>query len=160
VIARADGREGLVLHTDELAADELLHGVARRYGARVRAAGRTIVADGAGVQLRADRHRIEQALDNLVDNALSHGAGTIRLRAAIHDGRAELHVRDDGGPGFPDAFLAQAFDRFTRADPARSRGGSGLGLAIVQAVARAHGGEAGAANAADGGADVWLSLPR
>jgi len=67
-------------------------------------------------------------------------------------------VRDDG-PGFPPDFLDTAFERFTRADPARGRGGTGLGLAIVDVIARAHGGAAGARNRPTGGADVWISLP-
>ena len=65
----------------------------------------------------------------------------------------------DDGPGFPPDFLASAFERFSRADEARSRGGTGLGLAITDAVARAHGGSAHAANRDRGGADVWLVLP-
>ena len=69
-----------------------------------------------------------------------------------------LHVRDEG-PGFPPEFIAEAFERFTRADHARSRGGTGLGLSIVQAIARAHGGEARAANDPDGGARVSIELP-
>ena len=52
----------------------------------------------------------------------------------------------DAGPGFPPAFLERAFDRFSRADEARSRGGAGLGLSIVGLIAEAHGGKAGAAN--------------
>ena len=68
-----------------------------------------------------------------------------------------LHVRDDG-EGLPEGLAA--FERFTRGDSARSRGGAGLGLAIVAAVARAHGGEAGAASRPGGGADVWIELPR
>jgi two-component system OmpR family sensor kinase len=51
-----------------------------------------------------------------------------------------------------------AFERFSRADPTRPDG-SGLGLAIVETIARAHGGEAHAANRPGGGADVWLALP-
>jgi two-component system, OmpR family, sensor kinase len=69
----------------------------------------------------------------------------------------ELHVRDEGR-GFPDEFLPRAFERFTRADEARTRGGSGLGLAIAAAVAGAHGGSAQAQNT-EGGADVWIALP-
>jgi signal transduction histidine kinase len=71
----------------------------------------------------------------------------------------ELHVVDDG-PGFPDGFVARAFDRFSRADQARGRGGTGLGLSIVDMIAKAHGTEAGAANRPGGGADVWLAVPR
>ena len=69
----------------------------------------------------------------------------------------ELHVIDEG-PGFPAEFLPRAFERFTRADEARSRGGSGLGLAIAAAVATAHGGSAQARNGSLG-ADVWITLP-
>ena len=65
----------------------------------------------------------------------------------------------DRGAGFPAEFLDRAFERFSRASASSRDGGSGLGLAIVQTVARAHGGEAHAANRAGGGADVWLALP-
>ena len=87
-----------------------------------------------------------------------HGAGDVVLSAAQDDGHVVLHVRDRG-PGFPDDFLPNAFERFSRADEARSRGGTGLGLAITSAVAKAHGGEAHASNRDDGGADVWLEIP-
>jgi len=55
----------------------------------------------------------------------------------------------DGGPGIPDDALARLVDRFSRADPSRSRrsGGSGLGLAIVEAIVTAHGGTVAAENA-------------
>jgi hypothetical protein len=68
----------------------------------------------------------------------------------------ELHVIDHG-TGFADDYLPRAFERFSRPTAARS-GGAGLGLALVEAVAHAHGGEAGAANAPSG-TDVWLTLP-
>jgi signal transduction histidine kinase len=95
----------------------------------------------------------------LIDNALSHGAGRIELSAVRRDHLVELHVTDEG-PGLPGQFVPRAFDRFSRADEARSRGGSGLGLSIVELIARAHGGEAGAANRAGGGADVWIAVER
>jgi signal transduction histidine kinase len=94
----------------------------------------------------------------MVSNALWHGGGAVVLRAARVGGSVELHVLDEGA-GFESEFLPRAFERFSRADPARSRGGAGLGLSIVQVIAEAHGGRAGAANRAEGGADVWLSLP-
>jgi signal transduction histidine kinase len=108
--------------------------------------------------ITADRLRLEQALTNLVDNALRHGDGAITVSAVASNGTAELHVIDEGS-GFAQQFLPQAFERFTRADEGREGDGSGLGLAIVATIARAHHGEARAANAPGGGADVWLSLP-
>jgi signal transduction histidine kinase len=120
---------------------------------------RTLRTEAAGaLTLTADRARLEQALANMVDNALRHGSGDVVLSAARDDGHVELHVRDRG-PGVPADFLPTAFERFSRADEARSRGGTGLGLAITSAVARAHGGEAHASNLDDGGADVWLEIP-
>ena len=64
------------------------------------------------------------------------------------------------GAGFTPDFIPRAFDRFSRADEARSEGGSGLGLAIVALIAHAHGGTAGLANRDGHGADVWIQLPR
>ena len=71
----------------------------------------------------------------------------------------ELHV-EDRGPGFPPEFLDRAFERFSRADSARTGGGTGLGLAIVEAIARAHRGAPARRNREAGGADVWIRLPR
>jgi signal transduction histidine kinase len=117
-----------------------------------------VIRPNGGAVVRADPVRVEQALTNLLDNALRYGRGTISLTARTTDGQVEMHVTDEG-PGFPPGFLALAFERFSRADPARGRDGTGLGLAIVDAIANAHGGHAHAANRAAGGADVWLSLP-
>jgi signal transduction histidine kinase len=158
VIARSDqGR--LPVRQAEIDAKALLEGVAHRFAARARAEQRTLRAEPAhGLRLTADRARLEQALANMVDNALRHGEGDVVLSAAQDDGHVELHVRDRG-PGFPSEFLPSAFERFSRADEARSRGGTGLGLAITSAVAKAHGGEAHATNREEGGADVWLVLP-
>jgi signal transduction histidine kinase len=155
VIARSDqGR--LPMRPEELQAGELLERVAGRFQTRARAEGRPLEAQEApGVALRADPARLEQALANMVDNALTHGQGTVSLNAEQANGTVELHVRDEGA-GFPEQFLPQAFERFTRA--ARTPTGSGLGLAIAQAIAHAHGGSAHAANTPSA-TDVWLELP-
>jgi signal transduction histidine kinase len=134
--------------------------VRERFGARVAAADRKLVVEPAdGLRVEGDRVRIEQALANMVENALQHGGGEISVRAAEADGAVELHV-EDRGEGFPPEFLDRAFERFSRADTARTGGGTGLGLAIVEAIARAHQGSAGARNLEAGGADVWIRLPR
>lgn len=157
VIARSDqGR--LPVRPERLEAGEVLARVAGRFQTRARAEGRPLEADPSpGVALHADLARVEQALANLVDNALTYGAGPVVLSARAQNGTVELHVLDEGG-GFPEEFLPRAFERFTRADEARTRGGSGLGLAIAAAVASAHGGSAHARNV-PGGADVWIALP-
>jgi len=158
VIARADDG-ALALNRSTVQVARLLDGVRERFGPRVLHAGRRLAVEQTpAAPVEADAQRLRQALDNLVENALRHGAGDIRLAAHVRDGHVELHVRD-AGDGFPDDFVGQAFERFTRADPARARGGSGLGLAIVRVIARAHGGEAHAANDPAGGADVWIELP-
>ena len=157
LLARSeDGR--LPLRLEPVDVDDLLDSVAARFQARAEAEHRALHAgsDSAHVVV-ADRLRLEQALGNMVDNAFAHGTGAVRLSAVRHDGSIELHVADDG-PGFPAEFLRHAFERFSRADEARTRGGSGLGLAIVDTVARAHRGHAQAANREDGGADVWMTL--
>jgi signal transduction histidine kinase len=107
--------------------------------------------------ISADPLRLEQALSNMVDNALRHGASDVVLTARRRNATVEIHVLDSG-TGFPEDFIQRAFERFSRADPTRPDG-SGLGLAIVETIARAHGGTAYAANRAGGGADVWLALP-
>ena len=157
VIARSDqGR--LPVRPERLEAGMVLARVAGRFQTRARAEKRPLEADpSAGVELHADPARVEQALANLVDNALTYGEGPVVLSARTHDGQVELHVRD-AGSGFPEEFLPRAFERFTRADEARTRGGTGLGLAIAAAIAGAHGGSAHAENV-EGGADVWITLP-
>lgn len=157
VLAQADDGS-LPVRQEQLPATELLTAVRERYGLQAADVGRPlqIQADDQ-LELHVDRLRVEQALGNLVENALLHGRGRILLIARRRDGRVELHVRDEGS-GFPPEFIERAFDRFSRSDSARQGPGVGLGLAIVDLIARAHGGSAHAANH-NGGADAWLELP-
>jgi heavy metal sensor kinase len=159
VVARAQ-EGGLELHRERVDADRLLEAVATRFEARAAEAGRSIeVADSKpATAIDVDRVRLEQALTNVVDNALRHGGGDVHLDARRADGSVELHVTDSGA-GFPAGFVARAFERFSRADAARAGGGTGLGLAIVETIASAHGGTAHATNRPGGGADVWITLP-
>jgi two-component system, OmpR family, sensor kinase len=158
LIARAD-QGALPIRRERVGAEELFATVVERYTRRADERGQVVDAHATSALLDADPIRVEQALANLVENALAHGAGAIDLFAVERDDVVELHVAD-GGAGFPDEFLERAFDRFSRADDARSREGSGLGLSIVALIAQAHGGSAGAANRPEGGADVWLTVPR
>jgi signal transduction histidine kinase len=158
LIARAD-QGPLPIRREAVAVSDLFGDAATRFANRASSVGRELRVEETDLVVDADPPRVGQALVNLVDNALTHGAGVVELSAETRNGFAELHVRDSGS-GFPDAFRPRAFDRFSRADEARSRGGSGLGLSIVELVARAHGGRAGVREASSGGADVWISLPR
>ncbi|PZS26307.1 MAG: two-component sensor histidine kinase [Pseudonocardiales bacterium] len=155
LVARADqGQLPIRVTTVEVA--ELLSRTTRGVSLP---AGRALTVDCDGVRwVSADPQRIEQALRNLVDNAVRHGAGDVAVTAVAAGAGIELHVRDHGD-GFPAAFLPHAFERFSRPDGGRTGPGAGLGLSIVQAIAVAHGGRAtiGAPNGS--GADVWLSIP-
>jgi signal transduction histidine kinase len=158
VLARAEDGH-LELRREPVPARGLLEDVARRQRARVARTDRVIsVSAPDELVVEGDRQRLEQALGNLVDNALRHGDGTVRVAARLANGDVVLAV-SDGGAGFPPDFLPHAFERFTRADGARTGGGAGLGLALVDAVARAHGGSAHAVNVDGGGVEVWLLLP-
>ncbi|MBV8258460.1 MAG: HAMP domain-containing protein [Actinobacteria bacterium] len=153
LIARAD-QGALPIRRERVAAGEVLAMVAARYASIAE-----LEVEESDALLDADPARVEQALGNLVDNALAYGGPHVVLSAVERDDVVELHVSDDG-PGFPEEFRELAFDRFTRADEARGRGGTGLGLAIVALIASAHGTPVGLRNRPEGGADVWLAVPR
>jgi signal transduction histidine kinase len=158
-IAQTDRGE-LPVRLERVEVDQVLDDVAARFGRRAEEDGRALSqGDESGLTVSGDRLRLEQALGNLLDNALRYGAGPVELAACVSNGSVELHVRDRGS-GFSEEFRERAFERFSRAEASRSQNGSGLGLAIVEAIARAHRGEAHIENRADGGADAWLALPR
>jgi two-component system phosphate regulon sensor histidine kinase PhoR len=142
------------------AVQEALDELAFRAGAR----GVTLEnAVPAGLAARADAERLRQALSNLVDNAIKYGRtdGRVVVTGRTLEGdRVELSVRDDG-PGIPAESIARIFERFYRADKARSReqGGTGLGLAIVKNVVQAHGGEVRVESTPGAGAEFFLTLP-
>jgi signal transduction histidine kinase len=118
-------------------------------------------AKQTGLTFVADRMATERILANLVANALDlvPRGGHVWLSAArVSPDSIALTVTDDG-PGFPPGAAGRVFERFYRADPARSGSGSGLGLAIVRELAQAHGGTAHAENIAPHGARVGVILP-
>ena len=116
--------------------------------------------DGA-VWVHADDGLMKQALRVLVDNAIKYSpsGGRITLSAEILGGRAHLSVQDEGQGIAPES-LPHIFDRFYRADAARSgKSHFGLGLSVARELAALHGGTLTVRDAPGGGAAFTLSLP-
>jgi len=114
--------------------------------------------------IEADSSRISQVVNNLLNNALNHTptGGCITLRIVLDENRVRLDV-EDTGKGISPQHLPHVFERFYRADRARSRntGGAGLGLAIVKAIIVAHRGEVVATSEGEGHGSifrVWLPI--
>jgi two-component system phosphate regulon sensor histidine kinase PhoR len=118
--------------------------VCQRLAPQAAAAGVTLVPPSSGpVQVAADPQQMDQAVGNLVDNAIKYAesGGRVEVSAGSGEGYGWIEVADDG-PGIPAADLPRIFERFYRVDRSRSprRPGTGLGLAIVKHIAQAHGG--------------------
>jgi len=115
-----------------------------------------------GVRVEADLVRVRQLLLILIDNALSHtpSGGDVSVGVTQRDGHARVTVADNGD-GIPTEDLPHIFERFYRADKARTRedGGSGLGLAIAKWIVDAHKGEIAVKSTEGKGTEVDVSLP-
>lgn len=108
-----------------------------------------------------DASRLGQVLGNLVGNALKHTPPGTPFSVAVGvEGEAAVVEVADEGPGFPEEVAEKVFERFYRADPARSPGGTGLGLSIAAALVAAHGGTIGATSSPGKGARFRVTLPR
>ena len=112
------------------------------------------------VSARCAPEKVERVLFNLVTNALRHtpsdGSVAVRVEQVDHEVRVTV---EDTGEGLGDEARRRMFDRFWRADPARSVRGSGLGLAIARGLVEAHGGRIWAEERPGGGARVSFTLP-
>jgi signal transduction histidine kinase len=124
---------------------------ARGWNGRVR-------LDGDGLSLTSDPRRLERIVGNLVDNALEHGGKEVAIRIG-RDGEAVAVEISDDGPGIPPEHLPHIFERFYKADEARSGGGTGLGLAIARENARLLGGEIDVSSVPGEGTRFTLRLP-
>ncbi|GAA0628962.1 ATP-binding protein [Streptomyces crystallinus] len=112
-----------------------------------------------GIRAMLDPRRFDVVVANLVGNALRHGTAPVRVTLRADGDRLVTEV-SDGGPGIAPAVLPHIFDRFFKADAARTRSaGSGLGLAITLENVRLHGGTVRAANGPSGGAVFTVELP-
>jgi len=164
VLARLDSGKLTVAREPFNLADIVVE-TAYRFGRRSIAEGVRLTVETAGkLPARGDGERTGQILAALLDNALRHtpSGGLVTVTCRNRDGRAEAEVRDSG-PGIPPEHLPRVFDRFYRAEYARTRGETvprtGLGLSIARGLVRAQGGDLTAENAEGGGALFRLSLP-
>ncbi len=108
-----------------------------------------------------DRQRLNQAIANLLDNALAYTpkGGAITLALEVQSEHVRILVRDTG-PGLSAADLTKIWSRFTRGSAATANTpGMGLGLSLVHAIAHAHNGQSGCENRPEGGAEFWIKLP-
>lgn len=136
---------GVVLQPRLFDIERLFDNVAKRHEreAHGKSVAMAILVDPLADQVMADPDRIEQAIENLVANALRHtpSGGTITLRATRTDGAATLSVADTGS-GIAPEHLPHVFERFYKVDASRAAEstGSGLGLSITKAIVERHGG--------------------
>jgi two-component system sensor histidine kinase BaeS len=132
-------------------------GAAKRKGIAL-----AVTCEPERAEICADIRGLRHILLNLTTNAIRHARtdGHVELSATIFNGVAEIAVGDDG-TGIAEAHLERIFDRFFRADAARSRdsGGSGLGLAIAKRLVEAHGGTIRAENIVPTGARITFTIP-
>ena len=140
------------VHLDDVVFDEI----------EVLAAGSDVRIDGSRVtpvSVVGDRRLLSRAFRNLIDNAVRHAAGTVKIAASASD-VVRVIVEDDG-PGIPSESREMVFDRFVRLDGARSRGtgSTGLGLAIVKEIIERHGGSVTVEDSTLGGARFVVQLP-
>ncbi len=153
-IARAEAGAG---GRQELDLSALVLAVAEAYAPVAEDAGRAFsIAVAPAIRIQGDAALLQRMLANLLDNALTHGAGAIRV--GLQQGPV-LTVSDDG-PGVPEAERETVLQRFVRLDRSRGTPGTGLGLALVKAAAKAHGGNVSLrpARADGGGLEVRVEL--
>lgn len=117
-----------------------------------------VAAGGGAAVVEGDPDSLMRLAWILIDNAIRHGAGDVDVAVAADGGAVVLTVADRG-PGIPPGDEERIFERFHRADPARSGGGAGLGLAIAATIAEGHAGTIVATNREGGGAVFEVRLP-
>lgn len=164
-LARLEGGGG-TWREDHVLIDQLLERVRHRHEPTLREKRVTLSTerDPQAETVTGDPNRLEQALQNLVANAIRHTPpdGSVAVKASSRNGRIVLSV-EDTGPGISREHLPRIFDRFYKADESRASvdasSGSGLGLSIVRAIVTRHGGTVTASNVDGGGARFEIELP-
>lgn len=136
-----EANEGAPLAREPVHIDALISDATRPFRDAAAQQRRTIEVHTDGAVAAVEPHWVGLAVSNLIGNAIKHGQGTVSVESHVTGGVLQLVVRDQG-EGIPVDLGDTAFERFARADQARTTPGNGLGLAIVEAVARRHGGSA------------------
>ena len=143
---------------------DVLHVAVEVCEPKAQAKGITIgVSCASGVLAAVNPPLLEQAVVNLVDNAVKYSSDGSAVEVALVEAADEIVISvSDRGPGVPREHLPRLFERFYRVDKARSRdlGGTGLGLAIVKHIARAHGGRVSVDSRVGDGSTFRIHLPR
>ncbi len=162
-LARLESRHEK-LDLRELDLGEVMRGVAGDWATKLKQKNLAIHIDTPTElpAVRADRLRLEQVLHNLLENAVKYtdASGSVTLRATADAAAVTLRV-EDTGKGIPPNDLPHIFERFYRADKARTRehGGTGLGLSIVKHIVHLHGGTVSAESKYGHGTAIILRLP-
>ncbi len=161
-LALADARQ-LRLDPKPIELNEVVKGLITQATPLADERGVQLLPDlNGGVRVDADLVRVRQLLLILIDNALTHTppGGEVSVGVVRQNGRAHVTVTDTGD-GIPPSDLPHIFERFYRADKARTRenGGSGLGLAIAKWIVDAHKGEIAVTSSEGKGTEVAVSLP-
>jgi signal transduction histidine kinase len=151
------------LQLDRINANDLLLETRERFNRRAVQKNVRISVLTSGVPpIEVDPRRLEQALANIVDNAVRHTpeGGSVTLRSTAENGHIRLAVQNTGS-FIPEEVLPQIFDRFFQVDPQRARidGNTGLGLAITKEIVEAHGGEVNATSSREAGTEFVITLP-
>lgn len=154
----------LGLHPEDFVLQDLVEQVLHKHQLRAQRKGLRLqghVDPALPDALHADRQRLQQVIDKLLDNAVKFTAqGHVALRLALHEGRLRIEV-EDTGPGIPSERQALIFNRFEHADEQTNRafGGTGLGLTLCEGLTRLLGGDIGVHSQPGSGALFWLMLP-
>jgi two-component system phosphate regulon sensor histidine kinase PhoR len=162
-LARLESRHDQ-LQREPVALGKWLGGIARDWKGRLheKRVSLTIDVPRDLPAVPADARRLEQVFNNLLENATKYteGGGTIAIKAERAGDEVEVRV-EDSGIGIPPADLPHIFERFYRADKARTRmlGGTGLGLSIVKHIVQSHGGSVRAESTYEKGTAIILRLP-
>lgn len=163
-LSRLEQSEGAELELKPYSLKSIIHRSVQLCGNRAEEKGIAIDADDLeDVQARVNPQLIEQAVINLIDNAVKYSERDSHVAVRLHEADDGVKIIvEDNGCGIPDTSLDRVFERFYRVDKARSRdlGGTGLGLAIVKHIALAHDGEAVVESEYGTGSTFTIMLPK